>query len=243
MPRPIQSVQRAFRLLEILASKGEPCGVRAMARMTDLTPPTTLSLLRTMLAGGYVHYDSHSRLYGIGHRIGRLARSMNEEAQLEALVAPALQSLYERTGETVLCLGLVGDVVQPLFHRRSPQPLAVHHADPVQQFHRLATGQALLAYQDDVTRARLLRDIPMNRTGPRRWDRLLTFVRKQGYAEVVNVDESGIAALGMPIPPADRPARFAIGLSAPLHRYDPDRKQIWLAALQQTATSLSSILH
>jgi len=132
MARPIQSVQRAFRLLEILASKAEPCGVRALARMTDLTPPTTLSLLQTMLEGGYVHYDSPSRLYGIGHGI---------------------------------------------------------------------------------------------------------------YVDVVNVDESGIAALGMPILSADRRARFAIGLSAPLHRYNADRKEIWLAHLQETAASLVPILH
>lgn len=242
MSRPIQSVQRAFELLECLARHGRPCGVRALARELGLTPPTTLSLLKTMGASGYVCYHSEQRQYSLGEGLIRLSRNINEGRQLEAIITPTLDQLHRDVGETTLGVGL--DEAKPtiLYHRRSPHALAVHHENPSAILNRLATVHALVAFQAPGTAGRIATELELKPGERKDFEARVRKAAQMGYAEVVNQKDSGIAALALPVLEADGCCRVAIGLSLPIHRYSPQTREALLSALQASTRKLQELL-
>jgi len=242
MSRPIQSVQRAFELLECLARHGRPCGVRALARELGLTPPTTLSLLKTMGASDYVHYHADLRQYGLGGGLKRLSRHIDEGRQLEALIAPILDQLHQDVGETTLAVGLGERIPTILYHRRSHHALAVHHENPSAILNRLATVHALAASQTPETAGRIVAGLELKAGERKNFEARVRKAAQIGYAEVVNHKDSGIAALALPVFEADGFCRIAIGLSVPIHRYTPETREKLLAALRESARELEERL-
>ena len=67
-PGTVQSLVRAFRLLEIIADR--PGGIRLgeLSRMTGLHKSTAFRILRTMAMMGYVAQSEGSKLYRLGDR-------------------------------------------------------------------------------------------------------------------------------------------------------------------------------
>lgn len=242
MTRPTQSVQRAFTLLECLARHGCPCGVRALARELGLTPPTTLSLLKTMSACGYVRYHADLRQYSLGEGLKRLSRHIDEGQQLRALVAPILDQLQQETSETTLAVGLDETTPNILYHRHSSQALAVYHENPSAILSRLATVHALVAFQASETGGRILTLLKLKPGERKDFETRVQKAAQMGYAEVVNQKDSGIAALALPVLEADGCCRVAIGLSVPVHRYSPQTRERLLGALQASARKLQERL-
>jgi len=242
MSRPVQSVQRAFRLLECLGRHKAGCGVRPLARETDLTPPTVLSLLKTMAAGGYVYCHTESRKYSLGSGLKALTRQIDEAGALKERIAPAMEALHRITKETTLAIGLNGEEARIVFHRRSSHALGVHHEEPSAILSRLATTHALLACQPTILRKKLVRDLARSTRERRELERRLRAAATAGHAEVVNHRNSGIAALALPVRESEAGCRVAIGLSVPVHRYGPAIRENLLQALHESVAHIRKSL-
>ena len=61
----VQSIERAFDLLEMLADAGEPVGLSELATVSGLPLPTVHRLMRTLVHRGYVRQEA-SRRYALG---------------------------------------------------------------------------------------------------------------------------------------------------------------------------------
>src|SRR6188508_2002288 len=70
----VQSIERAFTILETLASGGGVMGLSALAAESGLPLPTIHRLVRTLVDLGYVRQEP-SRQYALGPRILLLAES------------------------------------------------------------------------------------------------------------------------------------------------------------------------
>ncbi|MDT5134942.1 MAG: IclR family transcriptional regulator, acetate operon repressor, partial [Mycobacterium sp.] len=70
----VQSVERAFELLEVLADAGGTAALGELAARTDLPQPTIHRLVRTLLAMGYVR-QLPNRQYSLGPKLIRLGES------------------------------------------------------------------------------------------------------------------------------------------------------------------------
>jgi len=93
----VQSVERAFELLEIMASSGGSIALGELAARAELPQPTIHRLVRTLLSMGYVR-QLENRRYALGPKLIRLGESA---AQLiGAWSRPHLTELVERTGES-----------------------------------------------------------------------------------------------------------------------------------------------
>ena len=93
----VQSVERAFELLEIMASAGGSMALGELAARAELPQPTIHRLVRTLLVMGYVR-QLENRRYALGPKLIRLGESA---AQLiGAWSRPHLTELVERTGES-----------------------------------------------------------------------------------------------------------------------------------------------
>ena len=92
----VQSVERAFELLEIIASSGGTALGKLAAR-AELPQPTIHRLVRTLLMMGYVR-QLPNRHYALGPKLIRLGESA---VQLIGVWShPHVAELVERTGQT-----------------------------------------------------------------------------------------------------------------------------------------------
>ncbi|HEY1175550.1 MAG TPA: helix-turn-helix domain-containing protein, partial [Phytomonospora sp.] len=64
----VQSLERAFDLLEVLADAGGVLGLSDLAARSGLPLPTIHRLVRTLVPLGYLRQDA-SRLYTLGPRL------------------------------------------------------------------------------------------------------------------------------------------------------------------------------
>ena len=103
----VQSIERAFSILETLAGHGGVMGLSALAAESKLPLPTIHRLARTLIDLGYLRQEP-SRQYALGPRILLLAESSS--TMLSVIARPHLARLVDELGETANLASLDGDM-------------------------------------------------------------------------------------------------------------------------------------
>ena len=75
----IQSLQRGFRILEVVTRSDKGVAVAEIARETGLHVSTAFHLLRTLVALGYVSQDDGTRRYRLGPKVFQLGAAAGSE--------------------------------------------------------------------------------------------------------------------------------------------------------------------
>lgn len=104
----VQSLERAFDLLERMADAGGEVGLSELSASSGLPLPTIHRLMRTLVVCGYVRQQSNRR-YALGPRLIRLGESASR--LLGTWARPYLARLVEETGETANMALLDGDEI------------------------------------------------------------------------------------------------------------------------------------
>jgi IclR family transcriptional regulator, KDG regulon repressor len=107
----VQSLERAFDLLEALSAGGE-LGVTELANRTGLVPSTVHRLLHTLAKRGYVSQSSESGRYLLGYKVVEVASGLERRLERLRMVArPHMERVQRATGETVNLVVLDADRV------------------------------------------------------------------------------------------------------------------------------------
>lgn len=117
--RLVPAVDRAARLLDLLAAEGRDWALTELASELGVHKGTTRDILLTLQQHGLVARDALSGRYRLGLGAVRLARVALAQLDLREAARPSLDRLCEESGETVL-LGVrdgehvvIVDVVTP----------------------------------------------------------------------------------------------------------------------------------
>src|SRR5215468_2418410 len=139
----VQSIERAFDLLEMLADAGGALGLSELATTSGLPLPTVHRLMRTLVNRGYVRQEA-SRRYTLGSRLIRLGETSSR--MLGTWLRPYLAQLVRETGETANLAMLDGDEVVYIAQVPSPHSMRMF-TEPGRRVrpHCTAVGKALLA--------------------------------------------------------------------------------------------------
>ena len=95
----MQSLERAFAILEAIAGSDDAVSLAELSRATGLHTSTTFHLIKTLVLLGYVRQDEAKR-YRIGPRLFMQAAGAFNEIELVNFATPHLKQLVEETGET-----------------------------------------------------------------------------------------------------------------------------------------------
>ncbi|MEV5508288.1 IclR family transcriptional regulator [Streptomyces orinoci] len=249
-PRPVpatggvQSLERAFDLLERMADAGGEVGLSELATSSGLPLPTIHRLMRTLVACGYVRQQPNRR-YALGPRLIRLGES--SARLLGTWARPYLARVMEETGETANMALLDGDEV--VYVAQVPSRHSVRMFTEVGRRvlpHTTGVGKALLAQApDDEVRAILARTgmpaaTDKTITSPDDFLQALAGVRESGYAVDDNEQEIGVRCFAVPVP--DAPTSAAISISGPAGRVTAEAAEKIVPLLKQVATELSAAL-
>jgi IclR family KDG regulon transcriptional repressor len=94
----VQSISRAFALLEAIAGNPDGIGLTQLSRVTGLHSSTAFHLLKTMFGLGYIRQGEDNKRYFIGAGLFCLASAARNEVQLVGAADRILRELSEKTG-------------------------------------------------------------------------------------------------------------------------------------------------
>ncbi|WP_214368611.1 IclR family transcriptional regulator [Pseudonocardia sp. H11422] len=164
-PTLIQSVQRALRLLEIVAGHDGRANAKELSRAAGLSLPTTYHLLRTLAHEGYLQrLDDGS--YVLGHRLDVVLRHGSASRAI-AQARPALEWLRDELASAVyLALYADGEVVivEIVDSPKTPRIdlwVGIHDAA-----HATALGKCILGQLPAQAREEYLADHPLHDLTP-----------------------------------------------------------------------------
>lgn len=98
----VQSLVRAFSLLEAIADSREGLGLTQLSRATGLHSSTVFHLLKTMVGLGYVRQSEDSKRYYVGSTLFCLAAAARSEVQVVNVADRSLRELAVKTGNSAL---------------------------------------------------------------------------------------------------------------------------------------------
>lgn len=239
----VQSVERAFYLLELLASDGD-LSLTELSAAIELPAPTTHRFLKTLTSLGYVRQLANRR-YGLGLRLVRLAGRV--DAQFGPIAVPHLETLAREIGESANLAVLEGDMVVYVGQAPSPHPMRMftevgHRAHA----HSTGVGKAILAQLPGDQVARIV-----DRAGmPAATERTITDVdtlraelariRRVGYATDIGEQENGVCCYAVAVP--DVPISMAISVSGPAFRMTKELGKTAVPKLVSEARAISQEL-
>ncbi len=222
----VQSVDRAFHLLELMADEGGAVSLSQLAERSKLPLPTIHRLMRSLVSQGYVRQEP-SRRYALGPRLIRLGESANQ--LIGSWAMPYLTQLVEEIGETANMAMLQGDSV--VYVAQVPSPHFMRMFTEVGRRvlpHCTGVGKALLsALPDEQVRAILARTgMPAQTertiTSPDRLVAELGLIRRRGYAIDDGEQEPGVRCVAAAVP-SQLAGTAALSVSGPSSRVTRDR--------------------
>ena len=240
----VQSLERAFGLLEHMADAGGEIGLSELAAGSGLPLPTIHRLMRTLVTCGYVRQQPNRR-YALGPRLIRLGESAARP--LATWARPHLARLVEETGETANMALLNGD--DAVYVAQVPSRHSMRMFTEVGRRvrpHATGVGKALLAgLPDHEVRALLARTgmpaaTERTLTTPEAFLEALAEVRARGYAVDDNEQEIGVRCVAVRVP--DSPTPAAISVSGPAGRVTDEAVEKMVPLLQEVARDLSAAL-
>ncbi|MEO7352539.1 MAG: IclR family transcriptional regulator [Marmoricola sp.] len=240
----VQSLERAFGLLELVAAHRGAMSLSALATASGLPPPTLHRLARTLVDLGYLRQEA-SRRYALGPRLVLLADGAL--ARLSSTALPHLSHLVDEIGETANLAMLDGDHVA--YVAQAPGRHSMRMFTEVGRrvsLHSTAVGKALLATSTDdevralLGRTGLPRHTPHTFTDPEEFLEELGRVRQRGYAVDEGEQEVGVRCVAVVVPGST--LRLAMSVSGPAPRMTDGLLEDTVPVLQQAAGSLGTEL-
>jgi len=241
---PVQSVDRAVAILEILARDGE-AGVTEVARELGVHKSTASRLLAALDRRELVTQDAVRGRFRLGVGLVRLAGAAGRGLDLVQQSRPVCQALARQVGETVNLAILSGSDALYLDQVAGPAALSPHNwAGQRIPLHATSDGKILLAHLPGADMAEILTPPLARFTGRTitdigRFPGLLAAVRRQGYATAVEELEAGLTAVAAPVRNAEGAVVASISASGPSFRIPPDRIPALAGAVRRAAAEVS----
>ncbi len=240
----VQSVDRAFSLLELTADAGGSVGLSELATASGLPLPTIHRLLRSLVSQGYARQEA-SRRYALGPRLIRLGESASH--MLGSWAIPYLTDLVDEIGETANMAMLDGESVVYVAQVASPHSMRMFTEVGRRVLpHCTGVGKALLSTLPDEDVRTIVKKTGM----PAQTEKTITtatkllvalgHARKVGYSLDDGEQELGVRCVAVPVEKA--PVKVAISVSGPDSRVTAARVGDIVPVLQRIAGQLVSDL-
>ncbi len=221
---PVQALDRAFTLIEIIANFSEPLSLREITELAGLPKPTVYRILSSLEIWGYVEQDNEKK-YRLGTKFLVLGNIVEERLEIRKIAHPYLVKLNQETKETVF-LGVM-DKGRCLYIDKLESHYSVRLFSRVgtrNYCHSTSIGKCLLSGLKDKEVLEILRTqgmpqlTPQTITDPQIFLDHLRQVRAQGYSLDHMENEEGVCCIAAPIRNYQGKIVAAVSISGPIQR-------------------------
>lgn len=244
---PIESVDNALRLL-LLFETHPSIRLTDASKYLGVASSTAHRLMVMLLYRGFVRQNPETKAYEPGQALSSIAYAVRRQVDIGALVRPALERLFNATGETVHFAKLEGSDTRFLEAIESHRAVRVaSRRGATLPAHCTATGKAMLglltteqlrALYPNEKLPGLTKKSIVSRT---ELERSLQTIRRTGYSTSNEESEDGVMSVAVAITsPSGK--HYGINVSVPSHRMTEQLVSELGGILQQAAEDIHSLL-
>lgn len=247
-PAPVQSVERAVTILELL-SEVPSASISEISRRLGVHRSTAFRLLATLEAHDLVEQEAVRGSYRLSFGMLRLASSVSGRIDLSRDAQSSCTALARHLNETVNVAILAEGGAVTITQAQGDQMVGLTKQYVGQRgpLHATSTGKVLLAHSEDGTFdaavARGLQSFTgMTMTDPDLLRAELEAVRTRGWSSAVAEWEQGINALAVPVRGPEGEVVAALSATAPSFRLPESRFAETAELLTEEASRLAARL-
>lgn len=242
----IQSLERAFAILEQVARHRDGITLAELCKTVGLHSSTTFHLIKTMVQLGYASQDTATKKYKVGSKAFSLAAGALDENELVNRATPALDLLTSRSGESShFAIRLGEDIVIVAKTGGTGMFQLVDRAGAVRPANATALGKVLLAAMNPAQLEHYLDNNQLSRFTPKtivehaalRVE--LEQVRRNGIAFDDGEFDAEVRCVAVPVYDFHGRVAGAIGLSGPTWRLSLQSLDEKSKLVRQAAAELS----
>ncbi len=242
----VQSLERAFCILDCFTIDHPELGVREAARLAGLSSSTTGRLLAALKAAGVVSQNPATHAYSLGPRVLVWAGVYTHSIDVRSAALELMHELHRTTRETISLYILDGNDRICVERLESPQNVRIVSRVGLRlPLYAGSAGKVLLAFLPPTRRDEILSSsnlVPLTSntiTDPAAIQAEVEKIRRQGYAVSYGewlLDASGVAA---PIFDHRGDVIAALTISGPSQRFTRDKVKEYTEKIVPVAGQIS----
>jgi len=243
----VQSLGRAFAILEEVARNRDGIGLAELSKRVGLHNSTTFHLVKTMVSLGYIRQIKDSKRYRVGRPLFALAASALDEMEMVSLATPVLEDLSRESGETSHFAVRMSDAVVIIARTSGPGAFQLtDRVGVVRPAHCTALGKVILAALRPDQLDRYLQRVelraltPKTVTDPQLLRREIEEIRRSGIAFDDGEFDAEVRCVGVRVRDFSGQVIGAIGISGPVWRLSIQTLQNRAKTVREAADRLST---
>jgi IclR family transcriptional regulator, KDG regulon repressor len=243
----VQSLSRAFAILEAVARHREGIGLAELSKLVGLHNSTTFHLAKTMVSLGYIRQERDSKRYRVGRPLFALAANALDEIEMVNVATPIMEELSRQTGESSHFAVRMGDAVVVIARTSGPGAFQLtDRVGVVRPAHCTALGKIILAalrpdqLKRFLERVELTPSTKKSITEPAVLLREIAEIRRSAVAFDDGEFNPEVRCVAVPVYNFTGDVVGALGVSGPIWRMTDQMLQVRARAVKAAAGQLSA---
>ncbi|MBO5372918.1 MAG: IclR family transcriptional regulator [Lachnospiraceae bacterium] len=222
---PIQSAERIFKILELLADKGD-MGLLELSQELNLNKSTVHRMLSSLIYMGYAKQNEDTQKYSLSFKLVTLAGQLLERTNILPIARPYLEELSLLSGETVHLVQREGNHILYIDKVESTTGSIrmVSHVGMVHPMYCSGVGKAIMSTMTEEEIIQIWNESIIEKktehtiTDFEEFKEVLANIRKQGYALDNEENELGVRCIAACIYDYHKNVKYAFSISGPTNR-------------------------
>lgn len=246
---PVQSAERIFQVLEMLAENGE-MGLMEISAALNLHKSTVHRLLMSLVYMGYAKQDETNQKYMLSYKIVNMAGKILDRMDILKIARPYMDRLSDISGETVHLVQREGNNILYIYKAEAKvgSIRMVSHVGMVHPMYCSGVGKAIMATLEESEVKQIWNESIIEKktektiTDLDEMMKILDEVKENGYALDDEENEEGVRCIAACLRDYSGEVRYAFSVSGPVSRMTKERVLELSADVRKVQKELSEEL-
>lgn len=227
---PVQSAERIFQVMEVLADNGE-MGLMELSAMLGLHKSTVHRLLMSLIYMGYAKQDETTQKYMLSYKVVNMASKVLDRTDVLQVAKPYMERLSDLSGETVHLVQREENNILYIYKIEAKVGTIrmVSHVGMVHPMYCSGVGKAIMATLPEEEIQKIWNESIIEKktdktiTDYARMQEVLSEVRENGYALDDEENEKGVRCIAACLYGHQKEVKYAFSISGPTSRMTKER--------------------
>ncbi len=246
---PVQSAERIFQVVEMLAEHGE-MGLMEISAALGLHKSTVHRLLMSLVYMGYAKQDAETQKYMLSYKIVSMAGKILDRMDILKVAKPYMERLSDLSGETVHLVQREGNNILYIYKIEAKVGTIrmVSHVGMVHPMYCSGVGKAIMATLPEKEVKQIWNESIIEKktehtiTDYEEMKKVLAEIRKCGYALDDEENEQGVRCIAASLRDYHNEVRYAFSISGPVSRMTRERVEELSVDVKKVQEELSTEL-
>lgn len=243
---PVQSAERIFQVLEMLADNGE-MGLMELSAALGLHKSTVHRLLMSLIYMGYAKQDEVTQKYMLTYKLVNMSGKILDRMDILQIAKPYMERLSDISGETVHLVQRDGSDILYIYKIEAKVGTIrmVSHVGMIHPMYCSGVGKAIMATLPEREVKKIWDESRIEKKTDKTivtYEDMLTTleeVRKNGYALDDEENEEGVRCIAASLRGYGKSVKYAFSISGPVSRMTKERVEELAVDIKKVQAELS----